>query len=174
MKDMNEGYVQNLAPQFFMPELPLMQSFGGCPQQVQERIEAASPILWVDPSSAANRLRSAIEALMDHEGIPRRWSTNGKKYDINLHKRIERFKKEKKDFAKVADLLLAVKWIGNVGSHGSVIRIHDVLDAIEILDRVIQQLYDTSAAMTEKKAEDIIARKGMPASHITELPPPPF
>lgn len=173
-KSMEEGYHLDLRPLFFMPELPLIQSFGDCPKQVRERIEAASPILWVDPSAAANRLRSAVEALMDHEGIPRRWSANGKTYDISLHNRIERFKTVRSEHSKVANLLLAVKWIGNVGSHGSAIRVHDVLDAIEILDRTIQQVYDTSTALIEEKAEQIIARKGLPTSHFADLPLPPF
>ncbi|WP_159072859.1 DUF4145 domain-containing protein [Streptomyces glaucescens] len=174
MESMEEGYREHLTPQFFMPELPLIQSFGDCPKQVREMIEAASPVLWVDPSSAANRLRSSVEALMDWEGIPRKWSSNGKSYNLSLHRRIERFKTAKPTFSKAADLLLAVKWIGNVGSHGSVIRVLDVLDAVDILDRIIQQLYDTSPARIERKAEEIIARKGLPASHITSLPMPPF
>ncbi|AIS02599.1 hypothetical protein SGLAU_33355 (plasmid) [Streptomyces glaucescens] len=111
---------------------------------------------------------------MDWEGIPRKWSSNGKSYNLSLHRRIERFKTAKPTFSKAADLLLAVKWIGNVGSHGSVIRVLDVLDAVDILDRIIQQLYDTSPARIERKAEEIIARKGLPASHITSLPMPPF
>ncbi|MEV8529873.1 DUF4145 domain-containing protein [Streptomyces sp. NPDC052000] len=174
MKNMEEGYREHLTPQFFMPELPLIQNFGDCPKRVREMIESASPVLWVDPSSAANRLRSSVEALMDWEGIPRRWSSRAKPYDLSLHRRIQRFKDAKPAFSKAADLLLAVKWIGNVGSHGSAIRVLDVLDAVDILDRIIQQLYDTSAARIEKKAEEIIARKGLPASHIVSLPVPPF
>ncbi|MFB6961726.1 DUF4145 domain-containing protein [Streptomyces sp. NPDC056309] len=174
MENMQEGYQELLTPLFFMPELPLMQSFGDCPKRVRELIESASPVLWVDPSSAANRLRSSLEALMDWEGIPRRWSSNGKSYDLSLHRRIGRFKDSKPAHSKAADLLLAVKWIGNVGSHGTAIRVPDVLDAVEILDRIIQQLYDTSAMRIEKKAEEIVTRKGVPASQIASLPMPPF
>ncbi|MEV6838593.1 DUF4145 domain-containing protein [Streptomyces sp. NPDC051133] len=174
MENTEEGYKELLTPLFFMPELPLMQDFGDCPKQVRERIEAASTILWADPSSAANRLRSAVEALMDHEGIPRRGFSKGKSYDISLHNRIERFKVAKPEFSEAANLVLAVKWTGNFGSHGGEIRVPDVLDAIDILDRTIQYIYDTSAAGIKKKAEEIIARKGMPASQITQFPVPPF
>ncbi|MGW5693089.1 DUF4145 domain-containing protein [Streptomyces asiaticus] len=169
-----DGYQQLLSPLFFMPELPLVESFGDCPKLVRERIEAASTVLWADPSSAANRLRSAVEALMDHEGIPRKGFSNGKIYEISLHRRIERFKDAKPEFSEVADFMLAVKWTGNAGSHGSAIQVPDVLDAVEILDRTIQHIYDTTTVGLRKKAAEIIARKGLPASQITDLPMPPF
>ncbi|MFI9771878.1 DUF4145 domain-containing protein [Streptomyces sp. NPDC052415] len=169
-----EGYQTLFSPLFFMPELPLVESFGDCPRLVRQRIEAASTVLWADPSSAANRLRSAVEALMDHHGIPRRGFSNAKSYDLSLHRRIERFKTVKPEYAQAADLMLAVKWTGNAGSHGSAIRVSDVLDAVEILDRTLHYIYDTSAEEIRRKAADIIARKGMPASQFTNLPMPPF
>ncbi|MFE9726878.1 DUF4145 domain-containing protein [Streptomyces sp. NPDC005794] len=154
-----------------MPELPLVENFGSCPQMVRERIESASTVLWADPSSAANRLRSAVEALMDHHGIPRKGFSKGKAYDVSLHNRIVRFKKARPEFSDAADLMLAVKWTGNVGSHGSGVRVRDVLDAVEILDRTLQVIYDASADEIKKKAEGIIARRGVPASQITTAPP---
>ncbi|MEU4095268.1 DUF4145 domain-containing protein [Streptomyces sp. NPDC026673] len=175
LEEHERGYRTVLSPLFFMPELPLVESFGSCPVLVRERIEAAATVLWADPSSAANRLRSAIEALMDHHGIPRKWASgNGKVYDISLHGRIERFKLAKSEFAEAADLMLAVKWTGNAGSHGSAVQVSDVLDAVEILDRTLHHIYDTSGDEIKKKAADITARKGMPASQFTSLPMPPF
>ncbi|MEV6537425.1 DUF4145 domain-containing protein [Streptomyces sp. NPDC051639] len=169
-QNMRDGYQDLLHPLFFMPELPLIQSYGDCPEKIQWAIEAASPILWVDPSSAANRIRAAVEVLMDHEKIPK---NDARGRVIPLHQRIEQLKRDKPQFSNVSDLLMAVKWTGNAGSHGDVIRVPDVLDVVEIIDRTIQELYDTSAAKIEQKAKEIVARKGLPAGQIAQLRVPP-
>jgi len=47
-------------------------------------------LFWSDPSATANRVRVALEDLMDHLGIQkRRKSTKGKFDKLTLHHRIE-------------------------------------------------------------------------------------
>ncbi|MEU6214332.1 DUF4145 domain-containing protein [Streptomyces sp. NPDC047023] len=150
------GYEQILTPLFFLPELPLIESFGNCPDAVRKRIEAASTVIWADPSSAANRLRTAVECLMDEFGIQ----------GGTLHSRIEKFKKSNPNFSSAANLMLAVKWGGNVGTHDSILQVTDVLNIVEILERTLHEIYDTTAAEIQKKADGMIARKGIPASQI--------
>ncbi|MEU4061808.1 DUF4145 domain-containing protein [Streptomyces wedmorensis] len=149
-------------PSFFHPSLPLVQAHEGAPRPVLDRIDAASVVLWADPSSAANRLRSAVEALMDDQGIPRKGSSNKGLYDIKLHHRIENFKTAKPDYCDAAEAILAVKWIGNVGSHEDALKISDVLDGAEILDFALEEIYGAREAV-KKLAAEITARKGMPA-----------
>ncbi|MCZ1012265.1 DUF4145 domain-containing protein [Streptomyces lydicus] len=158
-----EDYYQHLHPKFFLPALPLVEMPRACPESVKGRIEAASAVLWVDPSSAANRIRSVVEALMDEQGILRkRMDKDGKIRDVGLHDRIAAFKKAKPPFAEAADLLLAVKWIGNVGSHEDILKIPDVLDGIEILDFTLELVYDTRRDDLKKRAAEITIRKGIP------------
>ncbi|MFC4501088.1 MULTISPECIES: DUF4145 domain-containing protein [Streptomyces] len=158
-----DDYYEHLYPKFFMPALPLVEIPNACPEPVQDRIGAASKILWVDPSSAANRLRSATEALMDDQGIPRKYADrHGKIRDATLDRRIEAFKKAKQEYADAADLLLAVKWIGNVGSHEDRLQIPDVLDGVEMLDFTLELIYDDRRDEIKKKAAAITARKGIP------------
>ncbi|MFF9070541.1 DUF4145 domain-containing protein [Streptomyces sp. NPDC014891] len=159
------GWINLLTPSFFHPALPLVQRREGIPRSVQDRIDAASAVLWVDPSSAANRLRSAVEALMDDQGIPRRWSSDKGPYDVNLHRRIENFKAAKTAYSDAADAILAVKWIGNVGSHEDALKISDVLDGAEILDFALEEIYGTRDVV-KKLAAEITARKGVPVGLI--------
>nr|WTB29852.1 DUF4145 domain-containing protein [Streptomyces sp. NBC_00830] len=52
-------------PNVFLPTLPLIEHHDGYAKSVQGLIDVAAKVIWLDPSSAANRLRSATEALMD-------------------------------------------------------------------------------------------------------------
>ena len=41
------------------------------PEDVASRVAEAGRVIWADPSAAANRLRLAIEQVLDHEGVAR-------------------------------------------------------------------------------------------------------
>ncbi|MEV5441271.1 DUF4145 domain-containing protein [Streptomyces sp. NPDC052644] len=164
------AYDDYLIPKFFAPALPLIESHDLCPGPVQDRIDMAAKIIFVDPSSAANRLRAATEALMDDQGIPRKHLQGGSIADLALHRRIGKFKVAKPQYADAADLLLAVKWIGNVGSHDDVLRIADVLEGVTFLDHALELIYDTSAEEIKRRAADVVSRKGVPADRFRRLP----
>ncbi|AGS69172.1 hypothetical protein HGI09_47000 [Streptomyces collinus] len=160
-------YKKRLTPEIFSPPLPLIESRDVCTEKVGERIDAAAKVIWIDPSSAANRLRSAAEALMDDQGIPRKGiDTRGSSRPISLHERINNWKAVKPDYTEPAELLLAVKWIGNVGSHDDRLRLADVLDGVEILDHLLTFVYDTTKDEIKKRAAEITARKGIPANRV--------
>ncbi|MEU9083348.1 DUF4145 domain-containing protein [Streptomyces sp. NPDC048357] len=69
------------------------------------------------------------------------------------------------------DPLTAIRWLGNAGSHDTVLKIFDALDAVEILTHIIHRLYDTSDAKLIKKVEEVNARRGMPMSRSLDSPP---
>nr|WSX50603.1 DUF4145 domain-containing protein [Streptomyces sp. NBC_00974] len=159
------SYVVEFLPKFFHPALPLLPSHEAAPQEVLGRVVAASAVIWIDPSSAANRLRSAVEALMDDQGIPRKGPGRRGPVDFTLHQRIEKLGAAKPAYSDAAEMILAVKWIGNVGSHEDALKISDVLNGAEILDAVLTEMYDTSRDAINKLAAEITARKGMPLSN---------
>ncbi|RPK23523.1 hypothetical protein EES37_37850 [Streptomyces sp. ADI91-18] len=166
------GWDQYYEPLFFLPELPLIQDFGTCPLSVRDRIEAASAVLWVDPSSAANRLRAAVEELMNHHRVPRMGiNKKNDEFRLSLASRIEQFSANRPDLSDVVDPLTAIRWLGNAGSHDTVLKVSDALDAVEILTHIIHRLYDTSGEMLIKKVEDVNARRGMPMSRSLDSPP---
>jgi hypothetical protein len=65
---------------------------------------------------------------------------------------------EKKD-ALNGPILRAIKWIGNDGSHqGGVLR-EDVLDAFDMMELALTNLYDDAAAAVMKKVQAVIKSK---------------
>ncbi|MFD4032712.1 DUF4145 domain-containing protein [Streptomyces sp. NPDC058637] len=154
-----------LRPTMFFPALPLLQSHKHCPRAVWERVSAASKILWLDPSAAANRIRAAIETLLDDQKtIREKANPDGKVIRLSLDSRITTFKRALPQHAEAADLLLAVKWIGNVGSHEDVLRISDVLEGVGFLDHALSLIYDTNHSDMRKRASEVTARRGRPGT----------
>lgn len=146
----------------FVPALSLIREDDHFPQPVMQLVVAASAVLWMDPSSAANRIRAAIEELLNLQGVPRFFITKKReRRRRTANERIELLKARKPKFAEVADLLMAVKWIGNDGSHGSELTVSDVLDGVELLNHALELVYDTSVADLKRKALEINKRKGI-------------
>lgn len=89
-------------------------------------VPAGTPeLIWLNPSSAANRLRAAIDQLLTDLGVSKSGST---------HKRIERLAAPRPE---VATVLEAVKWIGNDGSHMAALPLKDVLEGVALLERAL-------------------------------------
>lgn len=72
-----------------------------------------------------------------------------------LHDRIENYKKTK---PQICTLLLALKIVGNEGSHTSKIKNEDILDAFKILEQVIDDLYIKKRKRIMTIANNIITK----------------
>jgi hypothetical protein len=110
--------------------------------------------------SCANRLRTAAEALLTERKVPR--TTINKKHKrerITLHARIEKFKQHD---AVSADLLLAIKWLGNEGSHANLDELggEDLLNAFEFFEHLVERIYVKREEQLKKIAKGINFRKG--------------
>ena len=164
-------YETLFTPTIFLPALPMIESRDLCPSEVGERVDAAAKILWLDPNAAANRIRAAVETLMDDQGIIRKdVDRRGRVIKLTLDRRIAIFKTERPQHSEAADLILAVKWIGNVGSHDDVLRIPDVLNGVEFLDHALSLIYNESRDEVRKRASEVTARKGRPESFSVQVP----
>ncbi|WP_349904736.1 DUF4145 domain-containing protein [Parafrigoribacterium humi] len=121
------------------PPLVLMRLPETAPEEVREGVERASAVLLLDPGLAGTALRAAVERFLTTQGIPAKRSGGGFK---SLDERIRDWKHASPNRASVADLLLAVKWIGNAGSHEvSDVSVKEVLDGVEILDEAFHRLF---------------------------------
>lgn len=132
-----------LRPRFFVSPISIIPLPDLCPRDIADEIHAASALYWADISASANRIRSAIEKTLDHKKIKRSEKIQsgrnaGKNRRLSLHERIELFKE--KD-AELADTMLAIKWLGNAGSHASDLNEKDILDAFELMEHVIEKLF---------------------------------
>ena len=120
------------------PVFPIPES---CPDPIEHELKTAFSLIWLDIGSSANRLRSAIEVLLDERRVRKTTqNSSGKRIPLTLHQRIAQFRNKNND---AADSLEAVKWLGNVGSHASLdaLTIDELLDGFELFEHAIERVY---------------------------------
>jgi hypothetical protein len=156
--DLDDTYADYLWVTYILPAFPLMEYPAGVPDQVREAITGASQVLLSDASAAANRIRSAIEVLLDSQRVPKtELGKSSKRRQLDTHQRIEKLRLKKPDAAKH---LMAMKVIGNIGSHErKILPLSAVLDGMEHFARALELLYDRNEAALERRAA-LIDRKG--------------
>ena len=137
------------------------------PEAVTRLLRSACQLLWSDHDAAGNKIRQAVEALLDDQKIrkvttiPSKAGAPARRQALKLHTRIEHLSHKS---AEVGDHLMAIKWIGNAGSHvGKPLRRDDVLDALEIMEVVIEDLYVKKRATLGAHVKRILkAKKPVP------------
>lgn len=168
-EDGRTEYVDFYILRFAYPPLKLISIPVSTPDKVREAIERAGAVVWTDPGSAANRLRTAIEELLTSYGM-RRFviSKASKRVRLSTHQRIDEFRKHE---SVAAETLMAVKWIGNEGSHEGSLTVGDVLDGAELLAHALRLLYDRTEEEMARKVRAINRRKGLPRARPTTRNP---
>jgi hypothetical protein len=130
-----EKYYRSL----FFTESPLLVEIPeATPEPVVTELLASFQLFWCDPLACTNRIRSAVEKLLTEQKVPQTTGMKGKRHFLKLHNRIEKYHAKR---SHIADALMAVKWIGNAGSHSSSVTIEDALDGYELMDWVLGSLY---------------------------------
>jgi len=152
------------APRFFEPALPIFPIPEKCPTKVREELEKAFALIWSDVGSAGNRLRVAVEELMNECKIQKKFrikngKNKGKFLNLTLDERIRKFEEKHKD---AVIQLMAIKWLGNIGSHaGLAVLTHDhLLDAFEHFEYALELIYENISVDLVKRAKKIIKKKG--------------
>ena len=120
-------------------------------------IDDAFSLYFIDNSACANKIRIAIEGILDDLKAPKKKKDkNGRLCNIpNLHQRIENFSKKQ---PKICRLLMALKIIGNDGSHIGDVDTESILDAFEILKWLIEVTYTKNEEKIRQMADKIINR----------------
>lgn len=154
-------HVDTFYPKVFIPAIPLFKIDRKCPPAVKLEIEAAFSIYWLDIQACANKIRIAVEQIMNERKVPKVYMPkDGKKekhYD--LHTRIEKFGgKFPKHKAYVAPLL-ALKYIENDGSHVGSLNVSDVVVGFELLEEVVNQVYGGKNERLAQLAKDYSKKK---------------
>ncbi|MEU8020419.1 DUF4145 domain-containing protein [Micromonospora parva] len=126
------------------------------PIAVKGRVLEASTLLYVDASAAGNRIRTAVEELLTYQKVPRTTSSGGKRRRLSAHHRIERFGAKNPE---AANLLEAVKWIGNDASHEVALSPLEVIDGLELLEGALQLIYNDRTQRLTNLAKRINLRK---------------
>jgi hypothetical protein len=145
-------------PRFAWPMPPMFTIPEGCPAPVANELHASFQAAWNDRAAAASRLRVATERLLDSVGIARRQLTKKKKYEmLRLHRRIELLGKTQSAMAKN---LMAIKWLGNTGSHDSAVSFKDLLDAYEIMEPTLDGILGSRAKRIARLAKQLTKKHG--------------
>lgn len=131
-------YVTMLTATYFIPPLKVISPKVNdqVPDQVRQLLAKAHEVCWTDPDSALNRLRTIVEEVLDFKGVPR---TKGKTRH-SLHARIKLFTETGAE--QIQSALLALKYVGNDGSHGfSGISRRELLEVFSIVNYCLEKLF---------------------------------
>jgi hypothetical protein len=155
--EMVEERFSTYYPKYFYPNLKLFSLGEEIPKLVSEQINLAFSHYFSDLSSCANRIRNSIELILDDIKAPiSAKNKQGNVYSFTtLHQRIEHFGKRK---SRISKLLLALKIIGNEGSHIGEINQGDILDAFEILEELLESTYTNQRKRVAKIAQEIVIK----------------
>ncbi|WP_259065009.1 DUF4145 domain-containing protein [Mucilaginibacter sp. X4EP1] len=127
-----------------------------CPKRVKEILLESFSLFWRDENSCANKIRVSVEALMDALKIKKTKLNKKGRETLKLHARIMEFRLQN---AEVADFLLAIKWIGNSGSHMDNITVPQLLDAYELMEYALELLYNDRKKLLTRKSKAINKRR---------------
>lgn len=132
-------------PKNFTPAIHLFSIPERCPQEVRDPIVDSFNLFWVDYASCANKIRSVVESLLSCMNI--RTISAARKYKP-LRMRIEEYAKTNPE---AGEMLSAIKWIGNAGSHNRPLKIDRtaILTAYEMLESVLIKLYDNNTEVAK-------------------------
>jgi Domain of unknown function (DUF4145) len=130
------AYEQMLKPRTVFPCLHIIKlDDDDVPKLVQEEIKAAFLLFWSDLGASASRLRASVERVLDDFKIP---STKASGGFLTLNDRVQQFKKIDPDHAETFD---ALRFVGNVGTHGDDLKREALLDAFEIYEDALEELF---------------------------------
>lgn len=145
-------------PRYFEPPLQLMEIPDECPPSIHEPLADSFRLFFSSPSSSANNVRIALESLLTELGVKRFTNKGGKRRYLSLHSRIKLLPSK---YSELGELLSAIKWLGNAGSHAtSTVTIDDVMDAYELMGHVLHGLYAQKAKKVKALAKKINRKKG--------------
>jgi len=129
-----------------------------CPDAVALELRSAFALFWKRREACAGRIRVSLELLLDYLKLPRRFKAkNGKFSDMSLHARLEVLSKS----APIIGVqLMALKWLGNSGSHSGEVSRDDLLDAFEILEHALAELLEQKSERIAALAKKMTAKHG--------------
>lgn len=138
------GYVRgdNYVVKGFYPAPPIIEISPQTPKSVANELVAAFSLFWVDLGACANKLRIRVEQTLDALDVPAA---------RNLDKRIKDFQNIDPDHADTFD---ALRRVGNVGSHEGNLGRKTILQAFEIYEHALRNLFNP-----DRKRVDALRKK---------------
>jgi Domain of unknown function (DUF4145) len=146
-------YYDHFSIKSFFPSPQLCHVPTDTPDAVGKLLGKSFSLYWVDTGAAANALRASLEALLDGLKIPSHEKNNkGDTVRMNLHRRLALWSATDKDHA---ELCLALKEVGNLGSHGDAVNPKYYFGSLEIYSHVLKELFENNAKKMKELAQSI-------------------
>ncbi|WP_316880401.1 DUF4145 domain-containing protein [Ralstonia wenshanensis] len=162
--DNEQALEEVLQPKFFTPCLILVDVPKKCPDSVRLQLMDSFALFFADPGAAVNSVRAAVEALLSDVGVKRYKivgkSANGKgrRRGISLHERLSLLPNK---YQHLGEMLLAVKWLGNAGSHdGEPVGAAEILVAYAFIEHILSEIYEGKVNKLRASAKLINKNKG--------------
>lgn len=133
-----EGFHPEFFPLYFHPCLEIFKIPSATPPVMSRCIWRSFALFFADPDSAANHVRCCVEAFCDINGPPPPLKSDGTPKFVPLEKRLAQLPPT---LAHHFDALLALKWMGNAGSHAYDLTHSNVVDTYSILSKLLRDLY---------------------------------
>lgn len=131
----NYNHEPALYPRYFSRPMPILRLKFSVPENVKDRLLKSFLLIFADSGAAANYARQCSEEILSDRGVPKMTKNGGY---MSLETRIKKF--EGSDSAN-ANRISALRWIGNFGSHSGPVKFNDVLNAYDILEILLEDLY---------------------------------
>ncbi|HGT6217305.1 TPA: DUF4145 domain-containing protein, partial [Escherichia coli] len=107
-----------------------------CAEEIRQPLIASFSVYLSQPGSAANLIRITVERMLTAIGVP---ELNDNNKRIVLHHRLEKLDGQ---YASYKDALMAIKFLGNAGSHTyDEVEIGDIEDAFAIMEYVVNDIF---------------------------------
>lgn len=152
------AYEGRLLPRSIIPAPLIFDLPPELPDVLKPIIISAFELYWLDMNACANKIRASVEALLTDLGIPAEAKkANGDLYRIFLADRIAKFKELHSEHGETMD---ALRYVGNVGSHEDEISREILLDAFEIYEDALHELYGRRSERLAAIKAKIIQSKG--------------
>jgi Domain of unknown function (DUF4145) len=159
--EFSQEYEDTFRPRFFEPHLVLIDIPEKCPKSVAEPLKESFRLFFAVPSAASNNVRIAIEELLTELKVKRFNRVGGKLRYVSLHQRIDLLPSK---YMHLKDLILAIKWLGNAGSHGNnssgSISMDDVMDSYELTEHILTEIYAPKTKKLISLAKKVNKKKG--------------
>ena len=147
---------------YITPPINIIEIHNEYPEIIKKLLNESFALFFNHSSSCINKLRIIVEEILNNLNIKKEniSTKNGKTFRITTHKRILILEGNQK-YKEVARYLLAIKWIGNEGSHSDAeLSINELLEIYTIIHKALDLIYLNTDEKLRNRVDEINNNKG--------------
>lgn len=150
---------------FMQPSINIITVPENMDSELSSLLKQSFQLYWIDLDSCVNKLRAFLEKLLDDLKIRKQRivlrAGNRTVKKLSLGERIGELKQHSEKYSGFGDSIKAIKWIGNVGSHGSdSVTTERAIQAFKITEYLLNEIYSKKSEEIKKIVKKINEKKG--------------